>query len=48
MFEPRRDIHGRPEVIERVARGDGDARSGMNSQFQHDGRRGMGGIARGG
>ena len=44
MFEARRDIHGRPKVIQRVARGDGDARSGMNAELQHNGRRGMGGI----
>ncbi len=39
MFEPRRDIHGRAEVIEDVARGHRDARSGMKSELQHDGRR---------
>ena len=39
MFEPRRDIHGRAEVIEDVAGSDRDARSGMKSELQHDGRR---------
>jgi len=37
MFESRRDIHGRAEVIEHVARGHRDARSGMKSELQHDG-----------
>ncbi len=36
MFEARRDIHNGAEVVERVAGGDCDARSGMKSELQHD------------
>ena len=39
VFETRRDIHGRAEIVEHVARRDGDARSGVKSELQHDGRR---------
>src|SRR5271166_5384719 len=39
MFEAGCDIHNRAEVVERVAGSDCDARSGMKSELQHDGRR---------
>jgi hypothetical protein len=39
MFEARRDIHSGAEIVEHVARRDRDARSGMKSELQHDGRR---------
>ena len=39
VFETRRDIHSRAEIVEHVAGGDGDARTGMKSELHHDRRR---------
>ena len=39
VFEARRDIHGRAEIVEHIPRRDGDAGSGMKAELQHDGGR---------